>query len=119
MLPDTIYLNPETWDLDIDASRNIAMASTPYAQAQNVASACRVWQNECPLRKVRGVPYEASVLGYRPTLLQLAGWFKTEAALVVGVDTVTPVLTFDSSARGLGGQIQLTLTDGNTANVSI
>lgn len=118
-LPDTIFLNPDTWDLDIDASRNIAMASTPYAQAQNAASACRVWLGECPLNTTRGVPYEANVLGYRPSLSQVASWFQDEADQVQGIDTSQAILTFDEGSRGLGGQLQLTLSDGTQTNVTI
>lgn len=118
-LPDTIFLNPDTWDLDIDASRNIAMANTPYAQAQNVASACRVWQGECPLNTARGVPYEANVLGYRPTLSQVGSWFQGEANQVRGVASSVAILSFDEGSRGLGGQMQLTLSDGANVNVSI
>lgn len=118
-LPDTIFLNPDTWDLDIDASGNIAMAGTPYAQAQNAASACRVWQGECPLNTTRGVPYEANVLGYRPTVSQVASWFQSEADQVQGVSASVAILSFDEGSRSLSGQIQLTLSDGSNVNVTI
>ena len=95
------------------------MASTPYAQAQNAASACRVWKGECALNTVRGVPYEQSVLGFRPTTSQVASWFENEADQVTGIDSSLAILTFDESTRELGGQIQLTLSDGTTTNVSI
>lgn len=118
-LPDTIFLNPDTWDLDIDARGCIALASTPYAQAQNVASACRVWQGECLLNTTRGVPYEANVLGFRPTTSQVASWFQNEADQVQGVASSVAILSFDDGSRSLGGQIQLTLSDGTQTNVAI
>jgi hypothetical protein len=119
-LPDTIFLNPTTWDLDIDASGNIALASTPYAQAQNVACACRMWLNEAPLNTAVGIPYEQSVLGYRPALQQLASWFKTAAEGVQGITTATPVLQYDSTARDLSGsQIQVTLEDDTQIGIAI
>ena len=38
-----MFLNPDTWDLVVDDYGNIAMAESPYAIAQDVASACRLW----------------------------------------------------------------------------
>lgn len=118
-LPDTIYLNPATWDLDIDSKQCIAIANTPYAQAQNVASSCRTWLGECALNEVVGVPYEQAILGLRPTATQLSGWYTTAAEITEGVETATPILTFNQATRQLGGQIQLTLEDGNVTNVSV
>lgn len=119
-LPDTIFLNPETWDLDIDAKGCIAIASTPWAQAQNAASACRVWLGECALNTTVGVPYEQAVLGYRPSLSQIGGWFETAAESAVGVAQAVPILQYGGNAtRGVTGQIQLTLSDGTNLDVAI
>ena len=35
---NTLFLNPATWDLMVDAEGNIAMAEAPYSTAQDVAS---------------------------------------------------------------------------------
>ena len=43
---NTLYLDPQSWDLVLDAAGNIAMAKDPYAKAQDVASACRLFSGE-------------------------------------------------------------------------
>ena len=40
---NTLYLDPQSWDLVLDAAGNIAMAKGPYAKAQDVASAKKRW----------------------------------------------------------------------------
>ena len=111
---DTIFLNPNTWDLDIDANRNIALASAPYAQAQTVANACRLWAGEAPFDNTRGIPYD-QLLGQLPARQTVSNWYQREALSVPGIKSAQPVLQY--TGRKLTGQIQCTLTDGTTINV--
>lgn len=113
---DTIFLNPTTWDLDVDASGGIAIASGPYAVAQSVANQCMLWRGEAPYNTGDGIPYEQSALGQRPAQATLAAWYQQEALRVPEVAAATPVLNYDQ-ARGVTGQIQVTLTDGTKINV--
>ena len=113
----TMYLDPDSWDLDVDASRNIALATDQYATAQSVANACRLWRGEAPFNAERGIPYETEILGQQPPPRLLATWYETETALVPGVDSSVAVLQFDRVSRQLSGQIQCTLTDGTVINV--
>ena len=116
---DTIYLNPETWDLDIDANHDIAMATSAYAVAQDVASAGRLWQAEAPFATNRGIPYETQVLGHQPPQRLIAGWYEDEAKTVPDVSNATAVLQYDSTSRGVSGQIQVTLTDGSSLGINL
>jgi hypothetical protein len=109
---DTLFLNPDTWDLDIDANGNIALATSAYAVAQDVASAGLLWKAEAPFDTDRGIPYDTAVLGYAPARQQLAGWYDTEAETVPDVSAASTVLQY--AGRGVTGQIQITLTDGST-----
>lgn len=111
----TIYLDPDSWDLALDASRNIALAVAPYERAQTVANACRLWLGEAPFNTERGIPYESEVLGKQPPQRVLAGWYEREALTVPGVASATAVLQYAN--RGLTGQIQCTLDDGTVINV--
>jgi len=111
----TIYLDPDSWDLALDASRNIALAVAPYERAQTVANACRLWLGEAPFNTDRGIPYETEVLGKQPPQRVLAGWYEREALTVPGVSAATAVLQYAN--RGLTGQIQCTLDDGTVINV--
>lgn len=111
----TIYLDPESWDLALDATRSIAIAVAPYERAQSVANASRLWRGEAPYDTSRGIPYETEVLGKQPPQRVLAGWYEAEAVTVPGVASAIAVLTYED--RNLSGQIQCTLDDGTVINV--
>lgn len=113
---DTIFLNPETWDWDVDAAGNIALSTGPYAVAQDVASQSLLWRGEAPYAIQDGIPYEQSILGQRPAQSTMSAWYQGEALKVPDVQSATPVLIYDPS-RKVSGQIQLTLTDGTIINV--
>jgi hypothetical protein len=113
----TLYLDPETWDLTLDASRNIALAFAPYERAQSVANACRLWRGEAPFNADRGIPYQDQVLGQLPPQRQLAGWYEGEALTIPGIQTATAVLQFNN--RSLTGQIQCTLEDNTAVNINV
>lgn len=112
----TQYLDPTAWDLALDASRSIAVAAEPYASAQSVANACRLWRGEAPFATNRGMPYD-QILGQQPPQATVTEWYKTEAESVPTVAEAVPVLQFDRVSRELTGQIQCTLTDGTVINV--
>ena len=111
----TLYLDPVSWDLVLDASASIAIAEAPYERAQSVANACRLWKGEAPYNTDRGIPYDTAVLGQQPPPRVLGGWYEDEALTVPGIVSAVAVLQYDS--RQLTGQIQLTLDDGTTINV--
>lgn len=111
----TVYLDPDTWDLALDASRSIAIAVAPYEQAQSVANACRLWSGEAPFNTDRGIPYETEVLGQQPPPRVLGGWYEREALTVPKVSQATAILLYDNRVQS--GQIQLTLEDGTVLNV--
>lgn len=113
----TLYLDPASWDLAVDASRSIALATDQYATAQTVANACRLWKGEAPYDSTRGIPYESEILGKQPPNRLMSQWYQDEAATVPDVQSVVAVLQFDRETRALGGQIQCTLNDGTVINV--
>lgn len=114
---DTIYLDPLRWDMQVDSFGNIAVASSPYAVAQDVASECRLWLGEARYDNSKGVPYEQSILGERPPSAKLISWFKQAAEGVPEVDVATVILDFKD--RNLTGQIQVSLEDGNDFTLAI
>lgn len=111
----TLYLDPLSWDLTLDASRSIALAVAPYERAQTVANACRLWLGEAPYNTNRGIPYETEILGKQPPQRVLAGWYERESVTVPGVVSAVAVLQY--ADRSLTGQIQCTLDDGTVINV--
>ena len=114
---DTIYLDPLRWDMQVDSFGNIAVASSPYAVAQDVASECLLWYGEARYDNTKGIPYEPSILGELPPPAKLISWFKQAAEGVPEVDTATVLLNFEN--RHLTGEIQVTLNSGDNFTLTI
>jgi hypothetical protein len=111
---DTLLLDTEAWDLCLDASRNIAVASLPYAAAQNVASAVKLFSGEYWYDTTKGVPYFSQILAHRPPLALVRAKF-IDAALSVP-DVVAAKCFFSSfNDRQLSGQVQVTDVTGQVS----
>lgn len=115
----TIYLDPVTWDLAVDASGNIAVASDPYSIAQDVASACRLFRGELWYDTTQGVPYLGQILGKLPP----AGFI--QAQLVQAGKTVPEVVGIKAALSGVGrdrrvtGTLSITDNRGQTSTVTM
>jgi hypothetical protein len=101
---NTLLLDQSAWDLVIDSAGNIAMATPPYALAQDVASAVRLFLGELWYDTIKGIPYFEDVLGHFPPLSLLTGYIETAALTVPGVVSAQCIISsFDS--REISGQI--------------
>ena len=111
-MASTLLLDLDNWDLCVDAAGNIAVASEPYSQAQDVASAARVWSGECYYDTSLGVPYADQILGQNiPT--QILNASVAEAAQTVpGVQSAVAYVSIDAATRTMSGQIQITTGTG-------
>lgn len=109
----TLLLDQTLWDLCKDASGNIAMASEPYAIAQDVASAIRLFQAELWYDTSKGIPYFQQILGQRPPLQFYKQQIVNSALTVPGV-TSAEVFFISFKGRKLTGQIQLNGPKGPT-----
>jgi hypothetical protein len=106
-MASTILLDTAAWDLVLDAAGNIAVASEPYALAQDAASAIKTFLGECYFDTTVGVPWLQQILGKAPSLALL------KAQLVAAAETVPDVASakvFISafSNRQVTGQVQTT-----------
>jgi hypothetical protein len=109
----TLLLDRSTWDLLVDANGNIAVAEDPYAIAQDVASALRLFKGELWYDTTDGVPYWEKILGKPPSVGVIkAAWIQA-ALSVPGVATAQAFITGFSN-RKLSGQVQVTTTQGQT-----
>ena len=117
-MPSTLFLNPTSWDLDIDASGNIAMANEPYALAQDAASAIRTFQGECWYDSTVGVPYWALILAKQPPLSLIKAQFVAAALTVPNVATAVCYISTIAN-RNLVGQVQITDVNGNVSAATI
>lgn len=107
----TLLLDTVTWDLVLDTSGNIALASEPYSQAQDAASAIRTFRGEVYYNTKIGVPYWPSILGHWPPLTLMKAQFTAAAHTVPGVLTARCFVATWSD-REVTGQVQITTGNG-------
>lgn len=116
-MSSTLLLDRTTWDLALDASGNIAMASEPYSVVQDVASAIRVFAGECYYDTSKGLPYLRLILGRSQSASVFRSQAEQAALTVPNVSAAKCVITAISAQRQLSGYIFLSLNNGTTQNV--
>ena len=106
----TLLLDNTGWDLCLDASGNIAVASEPYSFAQDVASALKTFLGEVYYDTTLGIPYFQQILGKTPPLALFQQYMVDAALTVPGVVSATCVINSFAN-RTVQGQV--TFTDSN------
>ena len=107
------------WDLALNASGNIILATGSYAVAQNIATAARTFLGECWYDTTKGVPYSQQILGQMPSYQFMKARFVAAALTIRGVASAQCFLTGPGRvARTIGGQIQARLTNGTIVVVT-
>ena len=102
---NTLLLDVNAWDLVIDSAGDIATASPPYALAQDVASAVRLFLGELYYDTSKGTPYFEDVLGHLPPASLLIGYIEKAALTVPGVVSAQCILT-KFEGRQVNGQLK-------------
>ena len=115
---NTMLLATDTWDLVVDANRNIALAQPPYALAQDVASAIRTFLGEVFYNTTLGVPYFQQILGKTPPVALFQEYMIAAALTVPGVVSAKCVIQSFTN-RAVTGQVQFTDSAGNTGTVPL
>ncbi len=112
----TLLLDQTEWDLVLDASGNIALASPPYALAQDVASAVRTFLGEVWYDTTEGIPYWTEILGQLPPASLLIELINQAALTVPGVVSAqTSIGSFgDRTVKG-----QILFVDENNETTTI
>lgn len=113
----TLLLDRTDWDLVIDLSGNIALASNPYALAQDAASAVKLFNAELWYNTSIGVPYWESILGKPPPVALMKSKFNSAALTVPEVKAARTFIT-SFIRREIRGQVQVTDVNGNTATAA-
>lgn len=113
----SLLLDRSRWDIVLDAKGNIAVADDPYAIAQDVASAARLFLGELYYDTTKGIPYFERILGKRPALGIMKAAYVKAAMSVPGV-TAARVFVTASKSRLVTGQIQVTTSAGGTFAVN-
>lgn len=112
----TLFLMPDSWDLALDASGNIAVASSTYQQAQDIASACRTIKQDMYFNQQDGIPYLTDILGKGKYPLALYRKYLQDAALTVPDVVSAEVELLLTNERIVSGQIKFT-NDKNMTGV--
>jgi len=115
---NTLLLDQKAWDLVLDASGNIAMASPPYAVAQDVASAIRLFLGELYYDTSKGIPYFTEVLGHLPPTSLLVGYIEQATLNVPGVVSAQCVITAFTD-RAVTGTVEFIDEQGQANGVSL
>lgn len=104
---NTLLLDRSVWDLCLDSAGNIAMATKPYAIAQDVASAIKLFLGEGWYDTRKGVPYWGQILGELPPVALMKAKF---VAAAMTVPEVVAARCFIQSivGREVHGQVQVT-----------
>lgn len=106
-MSQTILLDNTTWDLVLDISGNIAVASAPYAYAQDAASAIKTFQGEPWYDTTMGVPYFSTILGRMPPIAYMKAKFVAAAMTVPGVIAARCFISAITQRR-VTGQVHVT-----------
>ena len=114
---DTIYLTPN-WDLCADTYGNIAKAQEPYALAQDVASAIKLFKGELWYDTRQGVPYFKDILGKRPPMALFKHHMEAAALTVPNVIQAKCIVQ-SFVDRKITGQVQFTDINGNVNHLSL
>lgn len=114
----TLLLAGGDWDLITDSAGNIAVASEPYALAQDVASAIRLFLGELWYNTGPGVPYFSDILGRAPPV-QVFKEFMVRAALTVPGVVAADCTIEAFEARTVRGQVTFRDSTGQTGVVAI
>lgn len=114
----TLLLDLGGWDLVLDSSANIAVASPPYAVAQDVASAIKTFLGEVYYDDTIGVPYFTQILGHSPPVSVFQSAMIAAALTVPSVVKATCIIeAFEG--RKVTAQVLFTTSSGQTGTVSI
>lgn len=101
----TLLLDRANWDLCVTASGDIAVATEPYSQEQDIASECRLMQGEAWYDITIGIPYLTAILGHPVPVQLIKEYLVTAAKRVPGVRSATVYLS-SISGRAVSGQVQ-------------
>jgi hypothetical protein len=115
----TFLLDWFTGDLCLDANGDIAIASAPYAIAQDAATQVSTFSGECWYDTTQGVPYWQQILGKRPPASLIASLFEAQALLVPDIEAAKVTIAGLNAQRGAIGQMLITDTDGNETNLPL
>jgi len=113
----SIYVDNDNWDIAVDASGNIAVATGAYALAMEAACKIKTFAGEVYFDTTQGIPYFTEILGKQPSIEYMRMQFTNTALSVSGVVSAKVYFT-DFTDRTISGQVQVTDQTGKVATSS-
>lgn len=117
-MANTLPLNIDTWDLELDAAGNLNLTTPDVSIAQDVASAIRTFLGECWYDTTLGMPYFGTILGKLPPSSLIISKIQQAALTISGVVTVKVVGLGLTPQRVLAGTVVVTSTTTATPVVA-
>ena len=114
---NTLQLSTATWDLTLDGSGNIAVATGGSAIAQDVASAISTFLGEMYYDTTQGVPWLSAVFAqtFAPSLIKA---LLVQAALTVPGVVSAQVSSLSFSGSKVTGVVQVIDTTGQALGIA-
>lgn len=112
----TLFLDAG-WDISLDSSGNIALASGDYAVAQNVANAVKLFTNDAYFNTEQGIPHFEISLKRNISAAVIRSRIKEAAEKVQGVKSAS-VRIKEIKDNALQAEILITLTTGTAAKIT-
>lgn len=117
-MASTLFLMPDSWDLELDNNGNIAVATDTYQQAQDICSSVRTLLKDMYYQQDQGIPYLEEIMGQSTYSIALYRQQLYEAAMSVdGVVSATVNLALNN--RSLSGTIQFKNTQDQTVAINL
>ena len=113
----SLLLDRTAWDCVLDAAGNWAVCSEPYAVAQDVACAWKLFRGELWYQKNKGLPYFEEIMGELPPESLLRSYYDDAALAVPLVERVQVTFTRFQN-RKLEGQGLIIDVNGSKSGVS-
>lgn len=117
MLTKSMQLNTAAWDIALDDTGSLAIASNPYAVAQDVACACSTFLGEAWYDTTLGIPYYERILGHWPGTQLINTKMQTEALKLDYVQSAACTVTVGKQDRLASGV--MTITDQNNVESTV
>ncbi|KMK23089.1 hypothetical protein ABW11_20990 [Pluralibacter gergoviae] len=114
----SLYLNPDTWDIELNSSNNLSTVGNPYACAQDVATACSAFRGECIYQTGIGVPYNEKILGQNPGTGSVQTWLENEALRLPYIADARATIVA-GEARVATGVIVITDRNGTESTLNL
>lgn len=113
---NSLLLDRTAWDLVLDISGNIAVATDPYSVAQDAASQIKLVAGELWYDTTQGVPYFSRIFGKTPNVPYIKSTLVAQALSVPNAKSSQCFITSIAN-RNVSGQVQTTDSNGATSAV--